>query len=126
MKNNNILPRIVDIYHDVILADDHSLLVNEYNCPNKVYIKLLKEYYVYLNSKMKLTKDYVKLCCHGMDFFLSKGLQIHFVFENYDKKINYITRQESIYAVEHDLPIKFYKIHNDRIVELHDITTFIY
>lgn len=118
MINNDILPAIVDIYHDVIYSDNYE---SELLCSNKNYTSLLQEYNDYLEGKMiikrnETKKDYVKLCCHGIDFFSAKGFHIHFINWYYSKEKNFVTSHEINHIIKNKLPIKFYRIIQDRII----------
>ena len=47
-------------------------------------------------------KQIIDMCCHGLDYFLTRGSTVHFVIDTFDKKINVGTYQELQYIMDHD------------------------
>ncbi|MCR4312090.1 MAG: glycosyltransferase [Candidatus Uhrbacteria bacterium] len=92
-RHPEALPRIVDIYHDVIR--DPGLIENELTCPLIPYADLLKRYKDFLAGE----NDICTMCLHGIEFF-TKFYHIHFILDDYDPKVNEITRQEVNYVLE--------------------------
>lgn len=85
--HKNSLPRIVDIYHDVILSNDYYNL--DSSSEMTTYIKHLQAYKEYLNGE----KDFMKMCIKGLDYF-SQFYKINFILSDYDPAVNLITKAE--------------------------------
>ncbi len=87
VSKENALPRIVDIYHDVVLSDDYF---NKDIASNlDPYREILKRYKEHLGGET----DFCRMCIKGLDFF-SELYKIHFILSDYDPKMNYITAKE--------------------------------
>lgn len=87
VSKENALPRIVDIYHDVVLSNDY--FEKDINSNLKPYTEILKKYKEHLGG----ASDFGTMCIKGLDFF-SDLFKIHFILTEYDPQINYITTKE--------------------------------
>ena len=100
------LPRIVDIYHDVIL--DEAYFNTDTQSDLLPYVKHLKEYKEYLAGET----DFEKMCIKGLDFF-SQYYKIHFILSDYDPELNPITKAEINHILNNEERLKssvtFYK-----------------
>lgn len=112
---SNSLPRIVDIYHDVILNDEYFALDTQSNM--RPYISHLHDYKEYLAGET----DFEKMCIKGLDFF-SRYYKIKFILSDFDPSINRITKAEITYILNNADRFKdsvtFYKKHRKQWVEL--------
>ncbi len=91
---NEAMPRIVDIYHDAIRND--AVCDREAGCSLQPYARTIAEYREHLQGE----SDIGAMCIKGLDFF-TRRFRIHFILEEYDPKVNYITTKEIIYVLEH-------------------------
>ena len=105
------LPRIVDIYHDVILNDVHFSADTQSKL--SPYITRLKAYRDYLAGET----DFERMCIKGIDFF-SKYYKINFILSDYNPVNNPITYAEINHILKNEDRLKhcvtFYKNVNDR------------
>ncbi|MGV9001358.1 MAG: glycosyltransferase [Candidatus Saccharimonadaceae bacterium] len=93
------LPRIVDIYHDVILNDEHfSVDTKSELLP---YISHLKDYKAYLAGET----DFERMCIKGIDFF-SNYHKINFILSDYDPSLNHITKAEINHILDNEDRLK--------------------
>ena len=110
-KETSSLPRIVDIYHDVVRDDE--FYSRDEQSGLEPYVTHLKEYKSYLNGET----DLCSMCIKGIDFF-TRFYRIHFIIDDYDPKKNYITTKEIAYVLEHrdrlQSKVFFYKNVNGR------------
>lgn len=123
MKNNTILPRIVDIYHDSILND--SWYTDELVSSNVEYRYLLEKYKTFLADEgcLNPAASFDVLCCLGLEFFISQGHRIHFVFHTFDPKINYVTNKELAFISQQHpewigRSVFFYRLSNNTIIPM--------
>lgn len=86
------MPRIIDIYHDVILNDEY--FEKDSQSHNSTYIKHLSEYKQYLKGET----DFEKMCLKGLDFF-TQYYQVHFLLNDFDPSVNRITKAEINYVL---------------------------
>lgn len=87
------LPRIIDIYHDVILNDDYFKTDNQSG--RSVYIQHLREYKEFLDGET----DFEKMCIKGIDYF-TQYYNIHFILSDFTPSANRITKAEINYILE--------------------------
>lgn len=97
------LPRLIDVYHDSIPHLDTEL-----KSPNvsAAYKTLLQQYAEFLTTHgislhtfaTPHTVDFAKVCCLGLDFFLSQHKHIHIIIGSYNPQLNVITRQELLHV----------------------------
>jgi len=133
LSKNVKMPRILDIYHDVIR--DPVKFQEDMKIPSKDaarYKRTLQEYKEYLESKgVDYTEEkfrfneakikeppYLQMCLRGIDFFINKGHAIHFVYTAGSSKSHYVTRKEREYIHSEYLlsgKVHFYQLleHND-------------
>lgn len=100
------MPRIVDIYHDVILNDDYFNLDSASGLSK--YISRLHDYKEFLNGD----SDFETMCIKGLDYF-SRYYKINFLLDDYAPSVNRITYAEIEHILKHHNQFKdrvtFYK-----------------
>lgn len=105
-RHPEALPRIVDIYHDVIR--DPELIEQELACPLYPYADILKRYKHFLDGE----DDICTMCLKGIEFF-TQLYHVHFILEDYDPRVNVITNKEVEYILSHwdrlSQKVTFYK-----------------
>ncbi|MBA3733073.1 glycosyltransferase family 1 protein [Patescibacteria group bacterium] len=92
ISKENALPRIVDIYHDVVLNNEY--FEKDVNSSLNPYTEILKRYKEYLGE----STDFCTMCIKGLDFF-SELFKIHFILTEYDSETNYITTKEIMHII---------------------------
>jgi hypothetical protein len=132
------MPRILDIYHDVIRSSEFWTQDTKLEYPNSFrYKKILVEYKEFLDEKkIDYTTeefryngasikepDYLRMCLAGIDFFIQKGMQIHFLYDPLSEEDGnithgYVTDREMIHLDNH-YPMTG-KVHYYRSVLLKD------
>ena len=138
-RSNQILPRIIDQYHDVLC--DRALFAEEVKTSHsEIYRKILVEYDAFLRShphylqpighfdqiKSNKSHDHLEtlwnMCLGGLEFFtLHKHKTIHFVIGMFNDRYSEAAIRELEWIKAHwDNPliqkyIKFYEIHNGLI-----------
>lgn len=106
-KDKDILPRIVDQYHDVLVGGNV-----ETNEGFSAFNKALLEYQEFLAPQLKkiaVLHDAKKkeellweMCLAGMDFFIHrKQATIHFVMNRFNDQINLATKKELNWIKQH-------------------------
>ena len=106
------MPRILDIYHDVIrdpVKMEEDMKIKSKDAVR--YKRVLTEYKEFLESKgvrygqeefrfpeAKIKEPpYLEMCLRGIDFFIEKGHTIHFVYTPGSSKDHYVTHKERAY-----------------------------
>ena len=102
------LPRIIDIYHDVIFNPEFF----DIDCSSGMepYIDVLKEYKEFLGKET----DICSMCLRRIDFF-SQAYKIHFLLDGYDPSRNLITSKEIKYVIQNKDRLKDSVIFYDKI-----------
>gem|GEM_PF-1235722 len=100
------LPRIIDIYHDVILNDKY--FEKDSRSGRSVYAQHLEEYRQFLDGET----EFEKMCIKGLDYF-TQYYNVHFILSDFDPTINRITKAEISYILENkqrfEGKVTFYK-----------------
>lgn len=111
VSKENALPRIVDIYHDVVLSNDY--FEKDVNSNLKPYIEILKRYKEHLGG----ASDFATMCMKGLDFF-SELFKIHFILTEYNPQNNYVTTKEIEHIMANEPKFKKSVIFYDQVASL--------
>jgi hypothetical protein len=97
-SENRSLPRVLDIYHDSIISKNRSHV-------HTLFDETLEEYSNYLQDKglgidtswcnMFTQSSWEDICKAGIDFFIQRGVTIHFIIgPHYQSHVHRVTREE--------------------------------
>ncbi|MEX0849347.1 MAG: nucleoside monophosphate kinase [Candidatus Dependentiae bacterium] len=108
--NINALPKLVDQYNDVLRSPAYQEEVKDKKFV--IYNQYLTEYHTFLHNFPIYLEPFGRypeqipsddspeletlwnMCLGGLHFFISKGITVHFVINNYDARINKATTKE--------------------------------
>jgi len=99
--NSQAMPRIIDIYHDVIR--DPDFLKQDVASDLNPYVQTLQHYRSFLAGETNT----LQMCLRGLDFFTHR-YKVHFVLNDYTE-LNRITTEEINYIEQHKLPVVFHR-----------------
>ena len=99
--HESAMPRIIDIYHDVIR--DPEFLAQDAASNLSPYVETLQHYRSFLAGETNTTQ----MCLRGLDFFTHR-YKVHFLLTDYTS-VNRITTEEIEYIRFHELPVIFHE-----------------